>query len=141
MKLLPKAALAKLVNSASHRRGMAINFAALQAKAWPYCTGKYKRTSIVRDDHDFTVPVWYESRIDTQENVFSEDRSYIILRCVNESRLTPEEFFYYEIAKEAWNDLRPAKPANPPNVIPFTKPPRISPERLQQLAANFSGSV
>jgi hypothetical protein len=106
MKLLTKAKLAREINLGSlfTNFGGTVDFAALQRKSWPYDLGKYKRTAIERGI-EAKVPVWYESRTDPNP-FYAEDRNYIVLRCVEESRLTETEKAAYQIAIKVWQHLQ-----------------------------------
>lgn len=127
MKLLAKAALAKQVENAAALALVSIDFAALQKKSHPYCTGGYQRSALDRADHDFSVPVWYVSRSDAKA-LFAEDRQYISLRCVHEQALNNEEAFTYEVAKAAWQRLR----------TPAAPNPKLLPRQHALIAAAFA---
>lgn len=110
MKLLTKAKLAREINLASLFKnfGGTVDFAALQKKSWAYCTGKYKRTMLDKTIgdaiSDLGIPVWYESRTDP-DPFYEADRHYIVLRCVDEYRLSHAENEAYQIAKRIWKHL------------------------------------
>ena len=105
MKLLTKAKLASEITLSSlFMQGGTVDFSKLQKKSHRYCTGTYKRT-LLNSHHDFPVPVWYESRTDLT-SIFKDERSYIVLRCVQESRLTVDELAAYKRAIEVWNEMK-----------------------------------
>ena len=106
MNLLTKAKLAREINLASlfNNFGGTVDFAALQRKSWAYDGGKYQRTALARD-FETDTPVWYESRQDPT-SVFREDRNYIVIRSVDESRLTESEKSAYQIAVKVWQHLQ-----------------------------------
>lgn len=106
MKLLTKAKLAREINFGSlfNNFGGTVDFAALQRKSWAYDLGKYKRTALEREIETAT-PVWYECRTDIAP-LFRDDRNYIVLRCVEESRLTEAEKTAYQIAVKVWRHLQ-----------------------------------
>ena len=89
----------------SGRDGTIIRFEDLAIRGrFPYCTGGYRRSMLDRDNHEFPIPVWYESKSDPHA-VFREDRSYIRLYCVNERAFSLPQQREYLTALKTWKAL------------------------------------